>query len=274
MRIQRLFGVVIAVLLGTSLLHQSPSAPHAVQSANHRNDHRLDVGNRLGGTGIQLASAALPAGGPVTPLALGEVSPIGLLRPVKDDATFGAIHLASATVPVSDPGGLAEGDDHPVGLLRPAGTRFVKLVYAWMSYQAAHPPPPPPPAPAPVVVAKPALVKPVVATPVPVVHHVAPVPPRAPPVAPATAAAGGSAGGVWAELRDCESGGKYAEDTGNGYYGAYQFYQFSPGTWHGLGYPGLPSNATPAVQDQAAQRLQARSGWGQWPGCSRKLGLL
>jgi len=77
-------------------------------------------------------------------------------------------------------------------------------------------------------------------------------------------------GGVWAALRRCESGGDYATDTGNGYYGAYQF---SLQTWHGLGYPGLPSDAPPAVQDEAASRLQARSGWGQWPACSRKLGL-
>jgi hypothetical protein len=78
------------------------------------------------------------------------------------------------------------------------------------------------------------------------------------------------AAGVWAELRQCESGGDYATDTGNGYYGAYQF---SEATWNGLGYTGLPSQAGPTVQDQAAQRLQARSGWGQWPACSRKLGL-
>ncbi|HMD44991.1 MAG TPA: transglycosylase family protein [Acidimicrobiales bacterium] len=78
------------------------------------------------------------------------------------------------------------------------------------------------------------------------------------------------AGGVWAELRQCESGGNYADDTGNGYYGAYQF---SAGTWASLGYGGLPSQAPPAVQDAAAQALEARSGWGQWPACSAALGL-
>ncbi len=76
--------------------------------------------------------------------------------------------------------------------------------------------------------------------------------------------------GAWAELRQCESGDNYAIDTGNGYYGAYQF---SAATWHGLGYPGLPNQASPAVQDQAAEQLQARSGWGQWPECAAKLGL-
>lgn len=75
---------------------------------------------------------------------------------------------------------------------------------------------------------------------------------------------------AWARLRACEAGGNYATNTGNGYYGAYQF---SLRTWRSLGYSGLPSDAAPAVQDQAAQRLQASSGWGQWPACSRALHL-
>lgn len=74
----------------------------------------------------------------------------------------------------------------------------------------------------------------------------------------------------FAELRQCESGGNYSDDTGNGYYGAYQF---SQSTWNGLGYPGLPSQAPPAVQDRAAETLQARDGWGPWPTCSALLGL-
>ncbi|MHB1774471.1 MAG: transglycosylase family protein [Acidimicrobiales bacterium] len=92
----------------------------------------------------------------------------------------------------------------------------------------------------------------------------------APAPAPAIAAGGPAAGGVWAALRQCESGGNYAEDSGNGYYGAYQF---SLGTWESLGYGGLPSSAPPAVQDAAAQALQARSGWGQWPVCSLRIGM-
>jgi hypothetical protein len=75
----------------------------------------------------------------------------------------------------------------------------------------------------------------------------------------------------WSALRQCESSGNYAENTGNGYYGAYQF---TAGTWAALGLSGLPSAAPPAVQDQAAQELQARRGWGQWPSCARRLGLL
>ncbi len=71
-------------------------------------------------------------------------------------------------------------------------------------------------------------------------------------------------------LRWCESTNDYAIDTGNGYYGAYQF---SPDTWRSLGYGGLPHQAPPAVQDQAASRLWTLTGWRAWPGCSSKLRL-
>jgi hypothetical protein len=74
---------------------------------------------------------------------------------------------------------------------------------------------------------------------------------------------------VWQRLRNCEAGGRYDRNSGNGYYGAYQM---SAGTWHSLGYGGLPHQAPPEVQDQAARKLQARSGWGQWPACSRRVG--
>ena len=74
---------------------------------------------------------------------------------------------------------------------------------------------------------------------------------------------------IWAKLRKCEAGGRYDANSGNGYYGAYQF---SAGTWHSLGYPGLPHQAPPEMQNEAARRLQARSGWGQWPACARRIG--
>jgi len=78
------------------------------------------------------------------------------------------------------------------------------------------------------------------------------------------------AGDVWARLRHCESSGRYDINTGNGFFGAYQFL---PRTWWGLGYPGMPHEAPPDVQDEAARKLQARSGWGQWPACSRRIGV-
>ena len=81
---------------------------------------------------------------------------------------------------------------------------------------------------------------------------------------------GGGAGGVWLQLRECESGNNYQANTGNGFYGAYQF---SESTWANLGYPGRPDQEPPGMQDEAAQKLQAQSGWGQWPACSAALGL-
>ena len=71
-------------------------------------------------------------------------------------------------------------------------------------------------------------------------------------------------------LAACESGGNWHINTGNGYYGGLQF---SAATWRSVGMSGLPHQHSREVQIAAGQRLQQRSGWGQWPACSRKLGL-
>ncbi len=95
----------------------------------------------------------------------------------------------------------------------------------------------------------------------------------APKPAVSAASSGAVVGGdVWAALAQCESGGNPGIVSSNGLY--YGLYQFSLGTWQAMGGSGLPSNASAAEQTQRAQALQARSGWGQWPACSRKLGLL
>ena len=80
----------------------------------------------------------------------------------------------------------------------------------------------------------------------------------------AAATGGGGAGGELASIRECESGGDYSANTGNGYYGAYQFTQE---TWEGVGGSGSPASASPAEQDAAAQRLMAQSGSSPWPVC-------
>lgn len=74
-----------------------------------------------------------------------------------------------------------------------------------------------------------------------------------------------------AALRMCESTDDYTANTGNGYYGAYQF---SPVTWWWLGYSGWPHLASPAVQDQAVRDLWEIMGWSPWPACARYLGFL
>ncbi len=73
-----------------------------------------------------------------------------------------------------------------------------------------------------------------------------------------------------ARLRQCEAGGNYNINTGNGYYGAYQF---DRSTWNGYGGYTLPSDAPPAIQDQKAIETYKRRGWQPWPGCTAKLGL-
>lgn len=99
---------------------------------------------------------------------------------------------------------------------------------------------------------------------------VAPAPPPAPKAAVARTS-GGPTDEQLRQLRQCESGGNYQSNTGNGYYGAYQF---SAGTWRSMG-TGIDraDHAAPAVQDDAARRLIIRSGWGQFPACSRKIGM-
>jgi uncharacterized protein YabE (DUF348 family) len=87
-----------------------------------------------------------------------------------------------------------------------------------------------------------------------------------------SSSAGSAVGGdVWAALANCESGGNPATNTGNGFYG---MYQFTLGTWQAMGGTGLPSEASAATQTAMAQRLQASAGWGQWPACAASLGLL
>ena len=108
---------------------------------------------------------------------------------------------------------------------------------------------------------------------------VAPPPPPPPTTVPVRASraavrprfAGPVTDDVWAALARCESGGRPDAVSRSGkYHGAFQF---SLGTWHSMGMSGSPTEFPYEVQLDAAKRLQARSGWGQWPTCSRKLGL-
>ena len=88
---------------------------------------------------------------------------------------------------------------------------------------------------------------------------------KARPKAPAVAG-----GGVWDQLAQCEAGGNWAINTGNGYYGGLQF---NKGTWQAYGGVGLPHQASREEQIAVAERVQAAQGWGAWPSCTRKLGL-
>ncbi len=77
-------------------------------------------------------------------------------------------------------------------------------------------------------------------------------------------------GDVWDRLAQCESGGNWAINTGNGYYGGLQF---SLGSWRGVGGVGYPHQASRDEQIARGKMLQARQGWGAWPSCTLKLGI-
>jgi hypothetical protein len=84
---------------------------------------------------------------------------------------------------------------------------------------------------------------------------------------PAASAAGSSAMKAdLHKLRVCESGDNYREDSGNGYYGAYQF---APTTWKALGFSGRPDRAKADRQNRAARKLHREAGWSAWPSCSQ-----
>ena len=78
---------------------------------------------------------------------------------------------------------------------------------------------------------------------------------------------------VWDQLAQCESGGNWAINTGNGYYGGLQF---NLGTWEaygGLEFAERPDLATREQQIIVAERLHAARGFQPWPACRIKLGL-
>ena len=79
-------------------------------------------------------------------------------------------------------------------------------------------------------------------------------------------------GDVWWQLALCESGGRQDAYNPAGPYLSY--FQWLLSTWRSLGGPGDPRDSSYEVQVGFAQALQARSGFGQWPACARKLGLL
>jgi resuscitation-promoting factor RpfB len=112
-------------------------------------------------------------------------------------------------------------------------------------------------------------------------HHVAPAP--APTPAPTSASASAapaptasnyaSGSTVWDAIAQCESGGNWAINTGNGYYGGLQF---NSSTWLAYGggaYAPTANLASREEQIAVAERVQAAQGWGAWPVCSVQAGV-
>jgi hypothetical protein len=97
-----------------------------------------------------------------------------------------------------------------------------------------------------------------------------PEPTPEPEPEPAPATGGAIALSTWERVAQCESGGNWSINTGNGYYGGLQF---NLDSWRWVGGSGYPHEASKAEQIHRAELLHERQGWNAWPACSRKLGL-
>src|SRR5690606_38640525 len=82
-------------------------------------------------------------------------------------------------------------------------------------------------------------------------------------------AANAADGATWDALAQCESGGNWSINTGNGYYGGLQF---SLPTWEANGGSGNPADASREEQIRVAENVLATQGWGAWPTCSAQIG--
>ena len=82
-------------------------------------------------------------------------------------------------------------------------------------------------------------------------------------------AANAASDSTWDALAQCESGGNWSINTGNGYYGGLQF---SLSTWEAYGGSGNPADASRTEQIRVAENVLAGQGWGAWPSCSAQIG--
>ena len=73
----------------------------------------------------------------------------------------------------------------------------------------------------------------------------------------------------WDALAECESGGDWSINTGNGFGGGLQF---TDSTWRAFGGSGQPEDAGRVEQIRVAERVKAEQGMNAWPTCSRKTG--
>lgn len=201
-----------------------------------------------------LAVAALALGAPmVAATAASAPTPSRVLpalpaQPIESGAPVAADYLDDVGRAALFSAGYAANEAQ--GAVRSSSARHEATIAA--ARQAA-------PAPAPAPKAAPA--------PAPPAPAPAPEPPAPAPEAPAPAV---SNGGSWDALAQCEAGGNWSINTGNGYYGGLQF---SASSWRAVGGQGLPHQASRETQIAMGERLRSSQGWGAWPACSRRLGL-
>ena len=79
--------------------------------------------------------------------------------------------------------------------------------------------------------------------------------------------------GVWDDLAQCESGGNWSINTGNGYYGGLQFLTSTWLAYGGGEFADRADLATRGEQITIAERVRDDVGYSAWPACSRRLGL-
>ena len=86
--------------------------------------------------------------------------------------------------------------------------------------------------------------------------------------APAPTSNYASGSGAWDRIAACESGGNWAANTGNGYYGGLQF---NLSTWQSYGGSGRPDQNSREAQIAVAERVRAaEGGYGAWPVCGQR----
>lgn len=88
------------------------------------------------------------------------------------------------------------------------------------------------------------------------------------PMGLAAGTASAASGNNWDAVAECESGGNWSTNTGNGFSGGLQF---TPSTWAAYGGTGSPENASKAEQIAVAERVLEGQGPGAWPVCGQYL---
>ncbi|TWV48146.1 LysM peptidoglycan-binding domain-containing protein [Streptomyces misionensis] len=90
----------------------------------------------------------------------------------------------------------------------------------------------------------------------------------------ATGNAAAADDGVWDRIAQCESGGNWHINTGNGYYGGLQFSAHTWSAYGGAAYASTADRASKGAQIAVATRVQRAQGWGAWPVCSGRAGAM
>ena len=228
--------------------------PPSTAGTPERRAHRrtLRIGLAVAAAGIAVAApmvAADPGAAPVE-VALGRISS-GAAQPAT------AVQGAEAPDSVRQLGNVALVTTLSKGEIQRGADLFVASNTTTTTTTTTTTPEPPAPDPAPEPAPAPAPV------PAPEPAPAPPPPPPAPTAAPA--------GSAWDRLAQCESGGNWSINTGNGYYGGLQF---SLSSWRGVGGSGYPHEHSRETQIAMGERLRAQGGWGHWPSCARQLGLM